>query len=458
MSLRPTVRRAADPSYAHVGLSSPQQLVASARNRFARESFYLKIFLWYCAIFYFVPFALFIFLGNPLEASFAPAPNYAIALAYIVFSLYWFAFVVKITPVKFRAVPYYISSMVFGPYSALVLALSFLSISLWSYVALGFQFRQTGDALSEVGLLGFLLVFGKVLMGTSIIVNYRLVKEGKSPSIRSAALLLIAIGFMVNAQSAVDILFSFTAYVAASHIIRRKINLTGKLIQSASLIVLPFLVVAIFFVGKSNKVGVEEALYIVSDAKLFFAAFLHRYSYALYSTAANIEENFFNFGLALSALKEVASIFQFRLYSAIGLAAERPELGSIARMNFFVLSHFYQDRIGVSPSMLGSVFYFPGAGFAILYYVFFIRFIYDLFWRIMGTKMNNWLFTILAVLLSATAVDAFLDSINPLSNGFARIVTLYLGASFIGHALSFGVDHAKGGSGRSKFSNSIVRS
>lgn len=396
-----------------------------------QKQFEFRLFLTYCGIFYLVPFTLFQFLGNPLEDSFRPRPFYALGFAYVVASVLIFRLMQRCGRLRFRAVPHSVSRALYGAYPALALSCVFLGLSVWSFINLGFQFRQTGDTLTEVGSLGFLLVFGKVLMGTSIIVHYRMIKEGIDPNIRSACLLLISLGFAINNQSAFDVLFSFAAYVAATHRIRRVFHLTGKPIQIASLAIFPILIVLIFFAGKANKVGVEETLYIISHPELFLNAFLERYSYAMYSVAMHVEENFFNFGLTIDAVKEVFSVMHFRASSLLGIVAERPDMGSTARMNFFFLADFYDDRIGISPSMLGSAFFFPGAGLSIIYYVLIIRFIFSLFWKVMGPTMDSWLFLILAVLLASTAIDALFDALNPLSNGFSRILTLYIGASFV---------------------------
>lgn len=409
-----------------------------SREETGRRKFEFRLMLAYCSIFYLLPFILFQFFGNPLEFSFRPRPSYLLGILYVVASVAIFRLIQNLPRMRFRVVPYGISSIFFGRYCSLLISFLFLLISIWSFINLGFQFRQKGDALTDVGFLGFMLVLGKILMGTSIIVHYRLIKEGADTFIRSLCLLFISFGFTINIQGSFDVLIAFCAYVAATHRIRRSFHLTGNLFQNLSFVFLPFIIALLFFAGKANKVGVDEALHIVSNLDLFIISFLERYSYPLYSVSTHVSENFFNFGLAWDAIREVTSVMYFRLGSLIGLSVERPELGSIARMNFFVLADFYKDRIGTSPSMLGSVFFFPGAGLAIFYYVLLLRFIFSLFWRIMGTKMDNWLFIILSVILLSTAVDALLDAVNPLSNGFMRILTLYLGASFVVATLGAG--------------------
>jgi len=402
-----------------------------AREGTGQRWFELRLFLVYCVIFYLTPYILFQFVGNPLEYSFRPQPNYTVGILYVAASALIFWVMQKLPRRRFRGVSLNISGLLYARVPALLLSGAFLAISIWSFLTLGLQFRQTGDALSEVGVLGFLLAFGKALMGTSIIVHYRIVKEGVDVQVRSLCLFLISLSFAVNIQGSLDIVIALAAYVAATHRVRRSLQLTGTLLQKMSLVMAPVLLMVVFFIGKLNKIGFEETLAIMKDVDMFFYSFLRRYSFHMYSVATHVEENFFNFGLAVDAIREVVSVMYFRFGSMFGLAVERPELGSIARMNFFVLADFYKDRIGASPSMLGSVFFFPGAGLAIFYYVLLLRFIFSLFWQIMGKMMDNWLFIILSVILLGAAVDALLDSINPLSNGFVRILTLYLGASYV---------------------------
>ena len=396
-----------------------------------QQWFEFRLFLAYCLIFYAAPFTLFLFLGNPLENVFRPRPIYALGMLYVVASALFFRLMQKIPRQRFRRAPYRLSALFFAPYTGLATALLFLAISIWSFINLGYKFRQTGDALSELGAIGFVLAFSKVVMGTAIIVHYRLVKEGVDPAIRSFCLLLIALGFAINVQASFDILIALTAYVAATHLIRRSLRLHGKNLQTISFVMAPMIVLLLFFVGKANKIGIDETLHIIGNMDLFLYSFLERYSYHMYSVSTHVNENFFNFRQALDALREVASVVYFRFGSIVGLAVERPELGSVARMNFFVLADFYKDRIGTSPGMLGSVFFFPGAGFAICYVVLLLRFIFSLFWKIMGDTMSNWLFIFLSVLLASTTVDSLLDAFNPLSNGFVRVFSLYLGASYV---------------------------
>ncbi|ASJ74613.1 hypothetical protein IMCC3135_22715 [Granulosicoccus antarcticus IMCC3135] len=352
-------------------------------------------------------------------------------IAYVLFCGLIFYITRNISRVELKVKYKKAKSILFGVHGSLIFAGAFFAISCWSAIYLGSSFRQVGQALSEVGLLGYLLVIGKMYGGVAILVNYRCVIERSEVFPRSLALALIALSFSVNTQAAIDVILAAGAFVACTHSFRRKLPVSRRLVKKASLILAPILVLAVFIAGKSNKIGFEETMYIVTDIDLLAENFVTRLGYHFYSVSTHVTENMFNFTLSFEAIREVFSVLLFRFGSLVGMSVERPELGTIARMNFMQFSGFYVDRIGTSPSMLGSIFYFPGAGIAIVYYTYFIRFIIYLFWRIMGELQNSWLFTILAILVMTAAVDSSLDALNPLSVGFMRILFLILGGNYI---------------------------
>lgn len=400
-------------------------------NGLIQRRFEFNLFATYCFIFYFVPFVLILMAGNPLEQSFRPRPIYSLGMLYVVFSMFVFWAALKAPRLSIRVPHNTLGYLLFGRLASLVLTGSFFAISVWSAINLGSDFRHKGAALSELGAIGFALTILKIYASTAIIVHHRMINEKVEANLRAFLLFLIGVSFVINNQTAVEFILAVAAFASCSYEIRKKISLSGKWIRRLSVMLLPVLVVAVFYLGKANKVGAEEALVLISNFDLFFFSFLQRYGYHIYSLSTHVNENFFNFALGLQAIQEVIGVMFFRISSIFGLGIERPELGSIARMNFFVLADFYKDRIGASPSMLGSVFFFPGAGLAIFYYVFLLRFIITQFWRIYGAYKVPWVFSLINVFILATAVDAALDSFNPLSNGFIRIFFLVMGGNFI---------------------------
>lgn len=400
-------------------------------HRSEQRRYEFRLFLSYCVIFYFIPFILIVIFGNPLEISYRPRPNYIIGLLYAIMSILVFWWALTLPRIRFTIPKRTIEDLFYGRRASIVLTIGFFAISVWSAINLGLDFRHKGETLSELGAIGFVLAIAKIYASTAILVHYRLVKEGVDTYLRSAILFAIGASFIINIQTSFEFLIATAAFVGATHKFRRKIKLTGHQISRASIIVLPVLLVCVFYFGKANKIGSEDALRLISNFDLLFYSFLQRYGYHMYSLATHTTENFLNFYQGLDAIQEVVKVSLFRLSAIFGLGIERPELGTVARMNFFVLSDSRLDRIGTSPGMLGSTFFFPGGGFAIFYYVFIIRFVMSLFWRIAGTKQNSWLFLIVTILLMATTLDSAPDSFNPLSNGFIRVFFLFLGGNFI---------------------------
>lgn len=406
-------------------------MVGAVRHRLIQRKFEFQIFALYCAIFYFVPYLLIMMVGNPLESSFRPRPNYTLGMFYVGICLFIFWACLKAPRLHIPNSRSPIGWSFFGRGPAFVLALIFLAISIWSALTLGANFRHRGAALSELGAIGFALTTMKIYASTAVIVHYRLIIESKDIRWRCTILYIIAAGFLVNNQTSIEFIIAVAALVGASTQLRKKIKLSGKWVRRLSIALLPLLVVTVFYFGKANKVGAEEAQALISNFDLFFYSFLQRYGYHVYSLSTHVSENMFNLSMGIDAVKEVISVMIFRLSRIMGFAVDRPELGSVARMNFFVLSEYYKERIGASPGMLGSVFFFPGASLAIFYYVFLLRFVISQFWRIYNGIKLPWIFTLLNIFILATAVDAALDSFNPLSNGFIRVFFLFFGARYI---------------------------
>ena len=407
--------------------------MGAVNHRLVQRKFEFQIFALYCAIFYLVPYLLIIMVGNPLESSFRPRPNYTVGMFYVGICLFIFWACLKAPRLHIPNSRSLIGWFLFGRRPGFVLALIFLAISIWSALTLGANFRHRGVALSELGAIGFALTTMKIYASTAIIVHYRLIIENKGIRWRCTILYIITAGFFINNQTSIEFIIAVAALVGASTQLRKKIKLTGKWVRRLSIALLPLLVLAVFYFGKANKIGAEEAQKLILNSDLFLYSFLQRYGYHVYSLSTHVDENMFNFSMGIDAINEVISVMIFRLSRIMGFAFDRPELGSIARMNFFVLFEYYKERIGASPGMLGSVFFFPGAGLAIFYYVFLLRFVISQLWRIYGGIKLPWIFTLLNIFILATAVDAALDSFNPLSNGFIRVFFLFFGARYVSY-------------------------
>ncbi|OAN76250.1 hypothetical protein A8B78_01825 [Jannaschia sp. EhC01] len=405
---------------------------ANAGNLSDAKVFAFRIFALYCAIFYVTPAILIFFFGNGLSAVIRPTPNYLAGFFYILFSFALFFISLKLPTVRLPLIGKTLGRLAFDPRFAVYYAAFFVVFALATRSTLDLSFRQTGSALAEVGAIGFVMQFLKIFFAISILVHYRMVHEQIGRRLRSIVLLLIALGFAFSIQASLDILFVFCALLASGMKWRRLLGLHLRIVRRAAIAVIPLILLAALFVGIANKQGIEQAFQTLSNPEAIAAIFSSRLSYHFTSTSMHVSENFFNFGMFFEAIKNIFNTMLYRFSVVLGFdGVAKPEVVSVARMNFLQLSSFWRDRTGISPSIIGSTFFLPGAGFAILYYVFIIRGVALLIGRILAPHMNNIPFLLLGVVTLGGVLDAALDNLNPLSNGFIRLFFLYLGMVYV---------------------------
>ncbi|QXT39391.1 hypothetical protein [Gymnodinialimonas ceratoperidinii] len=391
-----------------------------------------RIFGLYCLIFYVVPAVSILCFGNFLEAAIRPRPNYLLGILYVAVAFLLFALILKLPVLRLPLIGRTLAQLAFHPRLSVVYAAGFVLFALATRSTLGLEFRQTGEALAEVGAIGFLLQLLTIYFGVAIFVHYRMLHEGHARRARSATLLLIALGFAFSIQASLDVLFVFCALLASGTRWRRVFGLHLRITRRAALALMPLLVLAALFVGTANKLGVEQALATLSNLETIAQVFVRRLSYHFTSTSMHVSESFFNFGLFFEAIRNIFDTMLYRASVLFGLdGLTKPEVVSTARMNFLQLSSGWRARTGASPSILGSAFYFPGAGFAILYYVFIIRGVAMMLGRIMAPFLTNVPFLLLSMVTMAGVRDAALDGLNPLSPGFVRLCFLYLGLVYV---------------------------
>lgn len=406
------------------------------RDYVGARQFSRQIVLTYCGIFYLLPFLIFMVLGNPLEEFMVPTPNYWAGITFVAMAVLLFHWAIALPVVRFELPRIGFSRLLFGASSSLVLAAFFAVFAYWSRSFLGLSFRQSGVSLADVGAVGFLLEVQKMTLGVMIIVHYRMIREGYEVHRRIAALLFTALGFFFAIQGAFDIFFVFCALIATGLKWRRILGLHLKIVRRLTIVVFPVLGYLALFVGTANKVGVDEALIALSNIDRVLNLIIGRIGYHFYSTSIHATDNFSNVGMAAQAFSELASVTYYRMSVFFGFGGvEKPDVGTISRMNYLYMSPDYHPRIGASPSMLGSVFFWPGAGFAIVYYVFIMRFVLFSIWDIIGSLGRNWLYTIFCMILLGSVLDASVDALNPFSHGAVRLVVLILGARFVTHRL-----------------------
>lgn len=396
------------------------------------KAFGYRIFVSYCAIFYFLPFFMFTFFGNPLEAFLVPRPNYYLGLMYVLLAFLLFSLVIKLPLFEAPRAFQNFARLAFDARLSIIYALCFVAFSLGTRSILGLTFRQTGAALAEVGAIGFILQFMKIYFGIAILVHCRMLYEKPNDRRRSVSLLLIGLGFLFSIQAAYDVMFVLAALLGSGLKWKRLLGLHLKSVRRLSILFIPVVIVLAGFVGVSNKVGFDEALRVIVGTDYLFRAISARLGYHFFSTSMYVSDHFLNFSLFFDAVGNVLGTLLYRGSVILGIeGVEKPEIVSVARMNYLLLSYDWKERTGASPSMIGSVFYMPGAGFAILYYVFFLRGVATLIGRIMGPMRHNVFYILLCTIIFSGVVDSFLDALNPLSPAFLRLYFLYLGAVYI---------------------------
>jgi hypothetical protein len=407
--------------------ASPAPVSVQAAKRYA-----FRIFGLYCLIFYVVPAISILFFGDFLDTTIRPRPNYLFGLTYVAVSFLLFTMALRLPVLRLPLVGRTLAQLAFHPRLSVAYAGVFVLFALATRSTLGLDFRQTGEALAEVGAIGFLLQLLTIYFGVAIFVHYRMLHEGHARRARAATLLLTALGFAFSIQASLDVLFVFCAVLASGTRWRRLFGLHLRITRRAGLAVLPLLMLAALFVGTANKLGVEQALATLSSLETIAQVFARRLSYHFTSTSMHVSESFFNFGLFFEAIRNIFDTMLYRASVLLGLdGMAKPEVVSTARMNFLQLTAGWRARTGASPSILGSAFYFPGAGFAILYYVFIIRGVAVMLGRLMAPFSTNVPFLLLGMVTLAGILDAALDDLNPLSPGFVRLFFLYLGLVYV---------------------------
>lgn len=409
---------------------------AQGRDYGAVARFSRRIVLAYCAIFYALPFLIFIFMGNPLEDVMVRQPSYWAGLAYVIFSVGVFYWATSLPVVRLHIPKIGLSDLLFNAQFGLIFAVIFALFSYWARSFLGLNFRQSGVSLADVGAMGFLLEVFKMTAGVMILVNYRLIADRYEAPLRSAAMLLIAAGFFFSIQAAYDIVFVVCALVASGVRWNRFFGFHIRLVRVLSVVALPLIAYGALFIGTANKIGIDRTWELLTHLPTILNLVVGRVGYHFYSTSIQVTDNFTNFYQAELALAEVWNVIKYRFSVLTGLiSVEKPDVGTISRMNFLYMSPAYHPRIGASPSLLGSVFFWPGAGFAIFYFVFLMRFVLLQFWTVVGDRGLNWLFGLLVVILFGSIFDASLDTLNPFSHGAVRLIVLILAARYVSHRL-----------------------
>lgn len=411
--------------------SQVSQMAAASTVQDAKR-YAFRLFGLYCLIYYCLPFLIFVTRGNLLEQALTSRPNYILGFIYVLFAFILFTMTLKLPVIRPPRMGVMLARLVFDPHLSLALAMFFVLFAIVTRNQMGLTFRQTGGSLADLGAIGFVMQILKAFFGVSILIHYRMLYENNHPKLRGRILLLIGVGFLVSIQAAFDVIYVFCAVLTSGYKWRRLLGLHIKFIRRLSILIIPLIMFCAIYVGIANKYGSERAIQAITGSDIIVRTMITRLGYHFFSTSLQVSENFWNFGMFFDAIQSIFGTFLYRASLLLGIdGIAKPEVVSIARMNFLQLGSEWRPRTGASPSVLGSGFFLPGAGFAIFYYVFIIRGVAIMLGRIMSPMGDNILFLLLSVVMLAGILDAFLDNVNPLSSGFFRLFTLFLGVIYV---------------------------
>lgn len=406
-----------------------------------------QILLLYCTIFYFIPFLFYLAYGPVLERNFVWQPNYVLGFVFVLFFIGTFLLYDALVmhprwrkqrstpedPVSrgLRFVPRIWLGGIMAPNLIFLLSLVFLGLSLWAWWNLGLNFRHSGLAITDFGQIGIVFVLLKTVSIVAIGVQLQsfVLTQGQGSRYYAPSFAAFACAFVLSAQSAYDMFYVFMAIVALS---RCMLKVYSYHISAFRVILMmlfvPVVFFAMLFVGVANKYGIDTAISLMASEDFIADTLLMRLSVHFYSTANAVTSHMLDFALGMKALGEVLQTTTYRLGALLGGAVDRPDIGSVARMNFLSMSESYHERIGTTPSLIGGMFYAPGAVLAMIYYIPLLHWFLRFLDRFGPADSRTWWLNIYLVLLLGGVFDSLLDALNPLSPAFVTLVFLIAGS------------------------------
>jgi hypothetical protein len=273
------------------------------------------------------------------------------------------------------------------------LALALVTLAVNFALTAGLSFRQSGDILSQAGVLVQLMMFSKPYVYSWLLYHFlRVIRGDPLPERRTriqSGLFMIALTLSITGSlDALPILWMGAFTMRKSQALR-DIFLVAKrgrsfLLRAALLVigapVAAALIAVIIALGWINKQGLEgsEALLERIGIGQIVAATMVRASSSYAAVIAFVDHNLTNFGLYEQVLKLPIENVPYRLSLLLSDPLPRPEITQLARLNYLNYeSDTSLERAGASPGLIASAFYaapFP-LGFLLigLYTVVIIR-------------------------------------------------------------------------------------
>mgnify|MGYP000226883332 FL=1 len=295
----------------------------------------LKIIILYILIYALIPLLGFIYFGQNLWSSFNYPSNSLnflvfISIAVTLFYFYSLLFVSKLIPdITF---PYI--HLIYSRKIILVLGFFFVFIGIRFYQIAGIEFRHSGDGLSSLGAIGFLSIILKVYFTYALFLICAIKKE----SIDKIIFLLIAIGFFLNLDTAIEaipILISTLGFLGFydSDKNQNKNSLAMVFIYTSTIF-------AVLYVGVVNKINPSDLLNGSGNIRYLLTYFIERFSVHFYSLILVLDNlNLWSFEQIFIAINFEINLISYNLLTLFGLDSEKPILEGITRLNAVSYTH-----------------------------------------------------------------------------------------------------------------------
>lgn len=421
--------RAPHPAYRTASSTTPVTGV-DPTVRLARN-----ILLVYATIYYFLPMALTVLFGQPLEDVLAGPPNYFLGSAFIVFIvlLTWFG-CSRVKASNF-AVLHPVAAIAFNRFAILGVASVALLLSYWFAQEHGLSFRQTGERIGAAGGSVIALMAAQNYLLAAMVLLLGMSEE----RVRAA-------GWPVTAALALTALGSFLALASAYGVVTIAISLLlllrsaagvdllkgrGVARTVATVTALAVVGICALFVGIANKLGVDTAVYMFTeDIQSVIDRFQYRISWHFYSACYHVTYNFADFRLGFQAVQELVTVVGHRVDVVLGNPTYFNEIASVRRLNWEELALVYRERTGASPGMIAGVFFVPGGILMLPLTISIYCILLSMLAKaVQGRQLS--LFAIIFLVVWFTGIaDSALDLLNPLDPSFLKLVFLALVCAF----------------------------
>ncbi len=327
--------------------------------------FSLSVLFTYIFIFYLTP--LFLYFGFGGHANFIP---FVIGYEYFIFFLlffgtWFFSYLVFVGLIKV-SVNRVINIFKF---EYLWLCISFVSMVVGFYFKLnyGLDFRQSGDKLSDSGIIPKLVFLLKPVAISYFVYHmfcYHAIKQTGVVFLSKVLFLFFMIFTLIASFEMLIIslvVFQIVSVKGFYRVFYSRVDIGffNRYLKLVLLVMFGLLILSgVVFVGIANKTGMDDVgEYFSSNdvvSKLLYYLY-YRLSIFNSSLAIYVSKFNFDFDLYFKSISIVAESFLYRVSILVGAAIERPELTNMNRLNYETIFVNLKDKeIGASPGVFAS--------------------------------------------------------------------------------------------------------